>query len=155
MAALDRIVSMILRAAQIGFAVIVAAIIGAHLHRADSSAWSMARLIYTEVVAGIAIFLGLIWLLPFSSTFTHWPVDIFVSVLWWVAFGLLVNLVGTSCGAVFDWQNVSPRGDRCGKFKANIAFAFLSAVVWLASAGIGLFWVSRHQRRDASARSRV
>lgn len=91
MAALDRIVSMILRAAQIGFAVIVAAIVGAHLHRADSNAWSLARFIYTEVVAGISIFLGLIWLLPFSSALSHWPVDIFVSALWWVAFGLLVN----------------------------------------------------------------
>ncbi|KAF4507942.1 hypothetical protein G6O67_004387 [Ophiocordyceps sinensis] len=155
MAALDRIVSMILRAAQIGFAVIVAAIVGAHLHRADSSAWSLARFIYTEVVAGISIFLGLIWLLPFSSALSHWPVDIFVSALWWVAFGLLVNLVGTSCGAVFDWQNVAPRGDECGRSKANIAFTFLSAVVWLASAAIGVFWVRRHERRNVAARSRV
>lgn len=111
MAVLERIISIVLRAAQIGFAVIVAAIIGLHLHRADSSAWSMARLIYTEVVAGIAILLGLIWLLPFSSTFTHWPVDIFVSVLWWAAFGLLVDVSSYSC-PVGPWANAcSARGN--------------------------------------------
>ncbi|PFH62598.1 hypothetical protein XA68_12850 [Ophiocordyceps unilateralis] len=154
MSALDRIVSLILRAAEIAFAVIVAAVTGYYLHNNSGSAWSLARFIYTEVVAGISILLGLLWLLPFASTFSHWPADIFISLLWWASFALLVNLVGTSCGAIFDWQNVSPTGDECGRVKADIAFAFLSAVVWLASALVGLFWTGRHERRSMR-RSRV
>ncbi|PHH64138.1 hypothetical protein CDD81_5013 [Ophiocordyceps australis] len=146
MAALDRIFSLILRAAELAFAAIVAGVTGQYLHHSNASAWALGRWIYTETVAGLSILLALIWLFPFSSTFTHWPVDFFISVLWWAAFGLLVHLIGSSCGAVFDWQNVSPRGDQCGKFKADIAFAFLSAILWLVSAIIGLFWTRRHER---------
>lgn len=93
--ALDRIVSLVLRGAELVFAAIVAGVTGEYLHQSHASAWDLGRFIYTEVVAGIAIFLALIWLFPFSSTFTHWPVDIFVSVLWWVVFALLVNVSNT------------------------------------------------------------
>ncbi|PHH80472.1 hypothetical protein CDD80_1482 [Ophiocordyceps camponoti-rufipedis] len=153
MSALDRIISLLLRAAQVAFAIIVAAVTGYYLHHNEGAgSWSLARFIYTEVVAGLSILLGLLWLLPFASTFTHWPMDIVMSLLWWAAFGVLVNLVGTSCGAIFNWHNVSPTGDQCGRFKADIAFAFLSAIVWLASALVGLFWTGRHERRVRSSR---
>ncbi|GJN70818.1 hypothetical protein PLICBS_004878 [Purpureocillium lilacinum] len=149
--ALDRIVSMVLRAVELAFAAIVAGVTGEYLHKSNASSWDLGRFIYTEVVAALSIFFALIWLVPFSSTFIHWPVDLFMSVLWWASFGLLVDLVGSSCGAVFNWDNVSPRGDQCGKFKADIAFAFLSAVLWLVSALIGLFWVRRRERVAARA----
>jgi len=149
--ALDRIVSMGLRAAELVFAAIVAGVTGDYLHHAHGSSWNLGRFIYTEVVAGLSIFLALIWLIPFSSTFIHWPMDIFISILWWVVFGLLVDLVGGSCGAIFDWGNVSPRGDQCGKFKADIAFAFLSAILWLVSALVGFFWVRKREQRAARA----
>ncbi|EFZ01680.1 membrane-associating domain protein [Metarhizium robertsii] len=145
--ALDRLVSLILRSAELVFAAIVAGVTGDYLHKSHASAWDQGRFIYTVVVAGISIFLALIWLFPFSSTFTHWPVDIFISILWWVAFGLLANLLGSSCGAWFNWDNVSPRGDQCGRFKANLAFSFLSAILWLASALIGIFWMRKQERR--------
>ncbi|GAB0137878.1 hypothetical protein EsDP_00006131 [Epichloe bromicola] len=188
--ALDRLVSMMLRAAELVFAAIVAGITGDHIHKSDASAWHLGRFIYTVTVSGIAIFLALIWLFPFSGTFVHWPVDIFVSILWWAAFGLLADvsecsllspkpsihpaiqpsnpmeqLLGSSCGAIFHWDNVSPRGDQCGRFKAALAFSFLSALLWLASALIGIFWVRNrernaaradlHQRRGWRRRSRV
>ncbi|UNI20637.1 hypothetical protein JDV02_006709 [Purpureocillium takamizusanense] len=149
--ALDRVVSLLLRAAELAFAAIVAGVTGEYLHKSGASSWDLGRFIYTEVVAALSIFFALIWLVPFSSTFIHWPVDLLLSVLWWVSFGLLVDLIGSSCGAVFDWDNVAPRGDQCGKFKANIAFAFLSAVLWLASALVGLFWVRRRERLAARA----
>uniref|UniRef100_L2FQI8 Integral membrane protein n=1 Tax=Colletotrichum fructicola (strain Nara gc5) TaxID=1213859 RepID=L2FQI8_COLFN len=126
--AIDRIVQMIFRAAELAFAAIVTGITGA-----------------------ISMVFALVWLLPFSGSFVHWPMDIFISILWFVSFGLLVNLIGDGCGPVFDWSNVSPRGDDCGRHKANIAFTFLSAIVWLASALIGLFWV---RRRTAVADNR-
>ncbi|KAH6899933.1 integral membrane protein [Thelonectria olida] len=149
--ALDRIVSMGLRAAELVFAAIVAGVTGDYLHHTNASSWNLGRFIYTEVVAGLSIFLALIWLIPFSSTFIHWPMDIFMSILWWVVFGLLVDLIGGSCGAIFDWGNVSPRGDQCGKFKADIAFAFLSAILWLVSALVGFFWVRKREQQAARA----
>ena len=96
--ALDRIVSLVLRTAELVFAAIVAGVTGDYLHMSQgASAWSLGRFIYAEVVAGVSIFLALIWLFPFSSTFTHWPVDIFVSLLWWAVFGLLVNVSLSIC----------------------------------------------------------
>ncbi|ODA80274.1 hypothetical protein RJ55_03232 [Drechmeria coniospora] len=141
---------MALRATELVFAAIVAGVTGHYLHQSDASSWDLSRFIYTEVVAAIAMFLSLIWLFPFSSTFIHWPMDLIVSVLWWISFGLLVNLVGTSCGAVFYWGDVSLRGDECGRFKADIAFAFLSALLWLVSALVGILWVRKQDRRAAA-----
>ena len=64
-----------------------------------------------------------------------------------------------SCGYIFSWDNVALRGPNpCGKFKAVIAFSFLSAICWLASAFIGFLWVRDHEhryRRRAFYRSRV
>ncbi|KAK7419343.1 hypothetical protein QQZ08_010876 [Neonectria magnoliae] len=149
--ALDRIVSMALRAAELVFAAIVAGVTGEYLHKSNASSWDLGRFIYTEVVAALSILFALIWLIPFSGTFIHWPLDIFISILWWVSFGLLVDLIGTGCGGIFDWNNVAPRGDQCGKFKADIAFAFLSALIWLVSALVGFFWVQKRERRVARA----
>ncbi|KAF9880733.1 hypothetical protein CkaCkLH20_01775 [Colletotrichum karsti] len=151
--AIDRIVQMVFRAAELAFAAIVTGITGAYLHAHDNaSSWDNGRFIYTIVVSSISMVFALVWLLPFSGSFVHWPMDVFLSILWFVAFGLLVNLIGDGCGPVFDWSNISPRGDDCGRHKANIAFAFLSAIVWLASALIGLFWV---RRRTAVADNRA
>lgn len=53
---------------------VVAGVIGYYLHQfSDIDAWPQARWIYTEVVAGLSILLGLIWLIPFSSGFFSWP----------------------------------------------------------------------------------
>ncbi|KAK2695164.1 hypothetical protein QWA68_006693 [Fusarium oxysporum] len=151
--ALDRIVSLILRAAELVFAAIVAGVNGEYLHNArGASSWQLGRFIYTEVVAALGILFSLLLLIPFSSTFVHWPLDIFMSINWWIVFGLLVDLIGNSCGRVFDWDNVYPvHGDQCGKTKAVIAFSFLSALLWLVSALVGFFWVRRRERTVARA----
>ena len=177
--------SVVLRIAEVGFATIVAAVNGKYLHDVldFTTHWDQARFIYTEVVAGLALVLALVWLIPFSGSFTHWPVDLFISVCWFAAFGVLVNVSSivsalshapsptpcprsqtgrtrltdmrreiqylneTPCGYVFTWD-VTLRGDNpCGKFKAVIAFSFLSAICWLVSAFIGLVWVRDHERR--------
>ncbi|KAI1178121.1 membrane-associating domain-containing protein [Nemania sp. FL0916] len=157
-----RIASIVLRVAELVFAVIVAGLNGEYLHEVrHTSSWSQGRFIYTEVVAGIAIFFSLIWLIPFSGTFIHWPLDFLISVTWFAAFGLLVNWLDGSCGAVFDWNNVTIfNDDQCGKWKAVIAFSFLSAICWLVSGIVGIIWVhdrdSRaYYRRTWRNRSRV
>ncbi|KAF4982898.1 hypothetical protein FZEAL_1594 [Fusarium zealandicum] len=151
--ALDRIVSLILRAAELAFAAIVAGVNGQYLHQADgASSWALGRFIYAEVVAGLAILVSLLLLIPFSSTFIHWPLDIFMSINWWIVFALLVDRLGNSCGHIFNWENVHPvHGDECGKNKAVIAFSFLSALMWLVSALVGFFWVRRREHQAARA----
>ncbi|KAI1332809.1 marvel domain-containing protein [Xylariaceae sp. FL0255] len=150
--------SMILRLAELVFATIVAGLNGEYLHEVrNTSSWDQGRFIYTEVVAGIAIFLSIIWLFPFSSGFIHWPVDFLISAAWFVAFGLLVNYLDTTlnhtCGYVFDWSNIGLRGDQCGKWKAIIAFCFLSAIVWLVSGIIGIMWVRERENRTYRRRA--
>lgn len=92
---MERIISLVLRAAELAFAAIVAGINGKIIDDtsdAGADAWDLGRFIYAEVVAGVAVFLALIWLIPFSATFTHWHLDVFVSLCWWAAFGLLVDV---------------------------------------------------------------
>ncbi|RYP23201.1 hypothetical protein DL767_008884 [Monosporascus sp. MG133] len=155
------VLSMILRAAELVFAAIVAGVNGQYLRmNSNASDWDLARFIYTEVVAGLAMLLALIWLFPFSGSFVHWPVDLFISICWFAAFGVLVNYLDGSCGRVFSWIDVTLRGDNlCGRFKAVIAFSFLSAICWLVSAIIGFMWVRDHEnrryRRRTWHRSRV
>ncbi|KAI2605851.1 marvel domain-containing protein [Hypoxylon fragiforme] len=146
---LTDIFAMILRLAELAFAAIVAGINGQYLHAVrHTDSWDHGRFIYTEVVAGIAIFLAIIWLFPFSGSFVHWPVDIIISICWFVVFGLLVNYLDGACGYVFYWGDVSIRGDQCGRWKAVIAFAFLSAICWLVSAIVGIVWVRDHEARS-------
>lgn len=88
----SRLVNIILRAAQLVFAAIVAGITGWVLARSGKHAHGFGRFVYTEVIAGLTILVALLWLIPLSSAFVHWPFDIFVSICWFVAFGLLVNV---------------------------------------------------------------
>jgi hypothetical protein len=173
------LLSMILRLAELAFAAIVAGITGDYLHSVQgSSTWDQGRFIYTEVVAGLSILLSIIWLFPFSGSFIHWPADFFISVAWWVAFGLLVNFLNGTCGYVssnplsnpshritadvgiphsyvFDWNGISFNGtDTCPKWKADIAFVFLSALCWLVSALLGIYWVHRRTAPAATTTRR-
>ena len=83
---------MLFRQVELTFAVIVAGVTGDHLHRSSETPWELGRFIYTETLAGLAIFCSIIWLFPFASTFMHWPLDILISVGWFVSFGLLVDV---------------------------------------------------------------
>ncbi|ATY62833.1 integral membrane protein [Cordyceps militaris CM01] len=146
--AVDRIVSLILRGAELVFASIVAGVNGQYLHNTRSTHFSQWRFIYTEVVAALGIFFALIWLIPFSYAFTHWPIDVILSLLFWVAFGVLVNLIGGSCGHVFNWYNVHLiHGNQCSKYKATIAFTFLCAILFLVSALVGLLWSRKREAK--------
>jgi hypothetical protein len=150
------IFSMILRLAELAFAAIVAGITGDYLHSVSgTSTWDQGRFIYTEVVAGLSILLALIWLFPFSGSFIHWPADLFISVCWWVSFGLLVNWLNGGCGYIFDWTGIGFTGnDSCPEWKADIAFTFLSALFWLVSALLGIYWVHRRAAPVGTTTSR-
>jgi len=147
---ISKFLGLILRLAELAFAAIVAGLIGAYLHSVKGTdASDQARFIYTEVVAGLAILFALLWLLPFTHGYLHWPSDIIISILWWVAFGLLVDWIGDGCGYVFNWAGIRLKGDSCKKWKAAIAFSFLSALCWLVSALLG-FYIMRRRTKPAA-----
>jgi hypothetical protein len=87
---ISRITSLLLRASELAFSVIVAGITGWYLHATDHySAWSRGRYIYT---AGLSILASLVLLIPFTASLMHWPLDLLLFVLWMVAFGLLEDV---------------------------------------------------------------
>jgi len=145
----DSFFSMLLRIGELAFAAVVAGLTGEWLHankHLSNHTWTKGRFIYTETVAGLSMLLALLWLLPFSGGFIHWPVDLFLSILWFVSFGLLVAFIGPlHCGSIFDWSDITHKGT-CQKWKADVAFCFLSAIFWLASTVLG-FWVMHRARR--------
>ncbi|KAJ5794917.1 hypothetical protein N7457_001516 [Penicillium paradoxum] len=155
MPVISRLASIVLRVAEIGFAAVVAGIIGHYLAQLDNSNadidwWPQSRWIYTEVIAGLSILLGLIWLIPFSSGFFSWPFDIVISLAWFAAFGVLVDTIHKlPCGSIWSWQF---RGnDTCGRWKAAEAFSFLSAIVWLVSGIVGIWFTFRVRRSNTDA----
>jgi hypothetical protein len=154
MPVISRLVSICLRVGELAFAAVVAGIIGSYLHGFDAThSWPGARFIYTEVIAAISILLAIIWLLPFAGGFIHWPADLILCAAWFAVFGLLVNFIhGTNCSSsVFDWAGIT-RGGVCNRWKASEAFSFLSAIFWLASTIVGLWFVHRTERtRTANA----
>ncbi|KAJ5406256.1 hypothetical protein N7465_007540 [Penicillium sp. CMV-2018d] len=151
MPVISRLVSIILRVAEIAFAAVVAGVIGHYLAEVNHSGvdvdWlPQSRWIYTEVIAGLSILLGLIWLIPFSSGFFSWPMDILISFAWFAAFGVLVDTIRhLPCGSIWSWHfRGAFSGDQmCGRWKAAEAFSFLSAIIWLTSAIVGIWFTFR------------
>ncbi|KAL1982752.1 hypothetical protein VTN96DRAFT_934 [Rasamsonia emersonii] len=147
----SRLLSVVLRIGEIGFGAIVAGIVGYYLNQLDGSGWPEGRWIYTEVIAALSILLGLFWLIPFASTFFVWPVDVVLALAWFAAFGILVDeLNGLPCGTIWDWGYINDYND-CSRWRAAEAFSFLSAITWLISGLLGLYFV---WRVDVAARRR-
>jgi len=144
---MERILSICLRIGELAFAAVVAALSGEYLHLVRSTPnSSKGRFIYAEVIAAISILLALFWLIPFSGGFIHWPVDVLLSAGWFAAFGLLVKFIGPrNCGSIWNWSNLTQKST-CEKWKADVAFSLLSAIFWLVSALVGIWFVHRHNR---------
>jgi hypothetical protein len=143
----DGILSILLRIGELAFAAVVAGLTGSYLHSIQNvSAFNKWRFIFTEVIAALSMLLALLWLLPFTATYIHWPIDFLLFALWMIAFGLLVQFIGPlDCGSVFYWGDITQQGT-CQRWKADVAFAFLSAIFWLASALLGLWFLHRHRK---------
>ena len=112
--------------------------------------WPLARFIYCVIIAGISMLIALIWLIPSASSFYAWPIDILVSFAWFAAFGVLVDFIKGSCNSrAFDFHAIGD-GGFCGRWRAAEAFAFISAVLWLLSALVGI-WLMRREKNKAAA----
>ncbi|KAL4793007.1 marvel domain-containing protein [Aspergillus venezuelensis] len=152
MPVISRVLSIVLRIAEIGFGAVVAGIIGWFLHRfEDVDVWPQPRWIYTEVIAGISILFGLIWLIPFASSFFTWPLDLLIALAWFAAFGVQVDANNRlNCGSIWRWGAITD-DTYCGRWKAAQAFSFLSAIVWAVSTLVGI-WFTFRVRRHATDR---
>jgi hypothetical protein len=75
-------------------------------------------------------------------------VDVLISFGWFAAFGILVDAIhDLPCGSIWSWHF---RGDSvCSRWKAAEAFSFLSAIVWLVSALVGI-WFTFRKRSEAT-----
>jgi len=152
--AFERILSILFRAAELAFGAIVLGISAWWIHHSNNaSSWANGRMIYTLVVASLAVLAALIWFIPTAHSFTHYGFDFLMFALFIISFGLIVDWLNSGCGHVFNWSIISPLGNLCGKVRALEAFTFLSAIIWLASALLGIYFV--HKRRNAVASNRT
>lgn len=147
-----RTIALLLRVLELISAAVVAGLVGHELRRADKAgARPGKRFIYTEVVAGLALLLSILLLLPMTWAFSLWPLDFVMFILWIVAFGLLVDWMPTrSCGSGWNFNPWDDSGiNHCQQLKAALAFSFLSAIFWLASGAIAAWTL--HRTRGATA----
>lgn len=143
------ILSRTFRVAQIIVSAAVVGVNGQFVRRlAELTApWGfIGRFLYTEILAAMALFSAAICLFPFNWTYTTWPIDLFFSLGWFAAFGIMIDdLPNGSCALVFDWQGV-PIDDTqsCAQWKAATALALIGAVCSLTSTILDFVWVRNH-----------
>jgi len=148
---LSRLLSFIFRFAEFVCAAVVLGIVGhfLHVHHRDHVG-PLGREIYTEVIAAWSVVFSLVWLLPFTSSFMHYPIDLITSFAWFAAFGALVNWIHKiNCGSAFQWDGIY-RGGVCHQWKAAEAFSFLSACFWLASALLSIYVFHKVERNTVA-----
>jgi hypothetical protein len=154
---LTRIVSVILRVLQLASAAIVAGIIGDYLHDLDKANYVPGgRFVYTIVIASFSLLASLILLIPFTASLTIFPLDLLFFILWIISFGLLVDWIAPmDCqwyrGHSLFYLSEDPI-DQCQRWKAGLAFTFLSAMFWLGSAILALWVVHRSKKRIGERR---
>jgi hypothetical protein len=145
-----RLVSLILRAAQFVFAVIVLGLTAYFLHeRLSHGVGPLGRVIYTVIWSSLSIIFSIIWMIPTKSTIASYGSDLLFTAGWAAAFGVLVRYFNTqSCGSAWAWTGFSlRRSNACGQWKAAQAFSFLSLVVWFATFVLGVITYHRLSRQ--------
>lgn len=92
------------------------------------------RLIFTIAIGLYSLVLSLIWLLPFTSTFLHYPLDFITSFCYFTVYAILQEWIHHyGCGRVFQWNGEYHMGE-CIDYRVMEAFAFIGGVFWLISA---------------------
>jgi Membrane-associating domain len=131
---------------------VVAGIVGSYFpFFGHQVGWPTKRFIFAEVIAGISILLSLLCLLAFHDWLHAWPVDLILAAAWFSAFGVFVNSHhGPSCSMTYR-RNSIPYDGYCNRWKAAEAFSFLSGIVWLISAIIGIYYVNKIRKEKAAA----
>ncbi|EOD44951.1 hypothetical protein GTA08_BOTSDO08150 [Neofusicoccum parvum] len=155
---LSRLVSIFLRFGEFVAAAVCLGLSAHFLHQYNETGTGPhGRTIYVIVIAAISVVVSLIWMIPFTGTFFHYPFDFVLSLAWFAAFAALVNYIhDQNCGGVFHWRGLA-RGGFCDRWKADEAFAFIGACFWLASTLLGAYVYHKKTRPvvvDGSSRGR-
>ncbi|KUL81559.1 hypothetical protein ZTR_09233 [Talaromyces verruculosus] len=148
---IPRYLLITIRLGQFAFGAVVTGIIGyfISLFDTDDASFLLGRWIFVEVLAGLSVILGLIFLLPAFLSFFIWPIDVVIALAWFAAFGLLFDaLDGIVCGGFDGLGPVD--GGNCSTWEAAEAFSFLSAFAWLVTGFLGLYLVWRADGRGAN-----
>ncbi|KAF2641718.1 hypothetical protein P280DRAFT_355550, partial [Massarina eburnea CBS 473.64] len=143
------LISLILRLAQFVFAAIVLGLSSWFLwqHTHHGEAIPFARTIYAVVISSLAVLASLFSMIPTKSSIASYGSDLFFTVAWFAAFGVLVDWYQSiNCGGIWYWNGITFTG-HCGRWNANQAFSFLSAVTWAASFVLGVITHHRLTRR--------
>jgi hypothetical protein len=97
------------------------------------------RMIFAECVAAVSTLLSLVWLVPFTWTFMHYPLDFLMAAAWFGSFAAWYTWIsqnGLTCAGVFGIWNFD--GDLhnyyCDEWRVVEGLAFLSGLLWLLSA---------------------
>jgi len=157
----SRLFSIILRVLQLICAAIVAGIVGDYIDDTRRArGYTGDRFIYTIIVASLSLFASVVLLIPFTATFTIFPLDLLLFVLWLVAFSLLADFIAPLNCTWGSWS-LGPEYylsdhtiDACQRWKAGLAFCFISSMLWLLSALLAMWIVWRHKDRYSEHRRR-
>jgi uncharacterized membrane protein len=131
---LSRLLSFILRALEVIIALVLSTASGWFLHiRHVHSVGPEGRLTFSLVIGIYSLVLSLIWLIPFTSTFLHYPLDFVTSFGYFTVFGILFEwMYNNGCGRIFQWNGEYHPGE-CIDWRVMEAFSLIGGVVWLVS----------------------
>jgi len=176
MGSASKVFSVILRLGELACAVIIVGLLGRFLAMVyDANAYTDSRIVYTMVIASIALALSIILMPPFTYSFMAFPIDFIFFILFLVAFCLLELLTGIhTCDSYWYWSYwgfywggfwrtpivVTGPSDigwsGCGSWKATLAFTFILSIVFLMSSGLGFYVVMKYrEERKDYAKARV
>jgi len=150
---ISRLISLILRIAQLVFATVVLGLTAYFLHQhTKHDVGPFARLVYSVIWASLSVIFAIIWAIPTTSSMTGYVSDLIFTAGWAAVFGLLVRWYdGINCGSAWNWVGFSlSRSNYCGQWRAAQAFSFLSMVMWFATFVLGIITVHRLSRRAST-----
>jgi len=141
---LSRVLSFGVRGLEFLISVTLLGVVGHFLYRYDANGEGPhGRMIFAECVAAVSTFLSLIWLVPFTWTFMHYPLDFIMAFGWFATFAAWYSWIsqnGLVCSGVFGIWNWD--GDLhdyyCDEYRLVEGLSFLSGLLWLLSACLSI-----------------
>ncbi|KAH7007683.1 hypothetical protein EDB80DRAFT_764472 [Ilyonectria destructans] len=166
-----KVASVFLRFLELSSAVIVLGILSRLAFNLSIAGVHMdGRLVYTMVVASIAIVYSIFLCPPFDTLFMSFPFDFLLFIMWLVAYCLLQTRTrGHTCSANWYYNywgyywghfwTVGPVGRvsinhvGCGQWRTVLAFSFIAWVLHLLSGILGVYVFQNYVRVKDSIHS--
>lgn len=156
---ISRVIAFVIRLLEFANALLVTSLAAWFLNvRHTHSIGPEGRLTFSVTVGITSIVLSIVWLIPFTWTFLHYPLDFIMSFGYFTIFAVTqewIYHVG-GCGRVFNWNGVY-QFSACQEWRTMIAFAFIGGVLWLISGvlSIYVFHIGRNKHNGHHSRNTV